>query len=96
VDGISVVLVILTALVGVIATNCSWDYIQERLKEYYVVILLLQTGILGVFVSMDLFLFYVFWEVMLVPMYFLIGVWAARTDCTRRSSFSCTRYSDRS
>jgi NADH-quinone oxidoreductase subunit M len=77
VDGISVVLVILASLVGVIATYCSWDYIQERLKEYYVVILLLQTGILGVFVSMDLFLFYMFWEVMLVPMYFLIGVWGS-------------------
>jgi NADH-quinone oxidoreductase subunit M len=77
VDGIAVVLVILTALIGVIAINCSWDYIQERVKEFYVVMLLLQTGILGVFVSMDMFLFYVFWEVMLVPMYFVIGVWGS-------------------
>jgi NADH-quinone oxidoreductase subunit M len=77
VDGISVVLVILTALVGVIAIYCSWDYIHERVKEFYIVMLLLQTGMLGVFVSMDMFLFYVFWEVMLVPMYFVIGVWGS-------------------
>ncbi|MCS6804493.1 MAG: NADH-quinone oxidoreductase subunit M [Acidobacteriota bacterium] len=77
VDGIAIMLVILAALTGVIAIYCSWDYIQERVKEYYVVMLLLQTGIIGVFVSMDLFLFYVFWEVMLVPMYFVIGVWGS-------------------
>ncbi len=77
VDGISVVLVLLTTLIGVIAVACSWGFIQERVKEYYVVLLLLQTGIIGVFVSMDMFLFYVFWEVMLVPMYFLIGVWGS-------------------
>ncbi|RMG55069.1 MAG: NADH-quinone oxidoreductase subunit M [Acidobacteria bacterium] len=77
VDGISVVLIILTALIGVIAIYCSWDYIQDRVKEYYILLLLLQTGILGVFASMDMFLFYVFWEVMLVPMYFIIGVWGS-------------------
>ncbi len=77
VDGISVVLTLLTTLIGVIAIACSWGFIRERVKEYYVVLLLLQTGILGVFVSMDMFLFYVFWEVMLVPMYFLIGVWGS-------------------
>ncbi|MBI3951765.1 MAG: NADH-quinone oxidoreductase subunit M [Acidobacteria bacterium] len=77
VDGIAVVLVLLTTLIGVIAINCSWDYIKERVKEFYIVMLLLQTGILGVFVSMDMFLFYVFWEVMLVPMYFVIGVWGS-------------------
>lgn len=77
VDGIAIMLVILATLTGVIAIYCSWDYIQERVKEYYVVMLLLQTGIIGVFVSMDLFLFYVFWEVMLVPMYFVIGVWGS-------------------
>jgi NADH-quinone oxidoreductase subunit M len=77
VDGIGVVLVLLTTLTGVIAVACSWSSIKERVKEYYVVLLLLQTGIIGVFVSMDMFLFYVFWEVMLVPMYFLIGVWGS-------------------
>ena len=53
----------------------SWTAITEREKEYYVFLLLLQTGMLGVFMALDFFLFYVFWEVMLVPMYFLIGIW---------------------
>src|SRR5207342_1972366 len=53
----------------------SWTAIEDRLKEYYAFLLMLQTGMLGVFISLDFFLFYVFWEVMLVPMYFLIGVW---------------------
>ena len=75
VDGISLLLVILTTGVGFIAVLSSWTYITKRIKEYYVAILALQTGILGVFVAFDFFLFYVFWEVMLVPMYFLIGIW---------------------
>ena len=53
----------------------SWDAIENRVKEYYAFMLMLQTGMLGVFISLDFFMFYVFWEVMLVPMYFLIGVW---------------------
>ena len=74
-DGISLLLVILTTGLGFIAIMSSWTYIDHRLKEYYGALLLLQTGILGVFVSFDFFLFYVFWEIMLVPMYFLIGIW---------------------
>jgi NADH-quinone oxidoreductase subunit M len=75
IDGLALVLIILTTLLGSIATLCSWNYIKQREKEYYIFLLLLQTGMLGVFVALDLFLFYVFWEVMLVPMYFLIGIW---------------------
>jgi len=75
VDGISVLLFLLTTILGFIAILSSWSAIQERVKEYYIFILLLQTGMLGVFASLDFFLFYVFWEVMLVPMYFLIAVW---------------------
>ncbi|MBX7218307.1 MAG: NADH-quinone oxidoreductase subunit M [Blastocatellia bacterium] len=75
VDGMALVLVLLTALLGVLAALCSWEYITTRTKEYYVFLLLLQTGMLGVFAAADLFLFYVFFEVMLVPMYFLIGIW---------------------
>ncbi len=75
VDGISMLLVLLTTLLGFIAILSSWTAIQERVKQYYAFLLLLQTGMLGVFVSLDLFLFYIFWEVMLVPMYFIIGVW---------------------
>ena len=76
-DGISMLLVMLTTLLGMIAITSSWSVIQQRTKEYYILLLLLQTGILGVFLSLDLFLFYIFWEVMLVPMYFLIGVWGS-------------------
>ncbi len=75
IDGISLTLVLLTTVLGAISVLSSWTYIQMREKEYYVYLLLLQTGMLGVFVAFDLFLFYVFWEVMLVPMYFLIGIW---------------------
>jgi len=75
IDGISLLLVLLTTLLGPLAILSSWDAIENRLKEYYAFMLMLQTGMLGVFVSLDFFLFYVFWEVMLVPMYFLIGVW---------------------
>src|ERR1044071_5747 len=75
VDGVAVLLIILTTLLGVIAALSSWEYIQKREKEYYVLLLLLQTAVIGVFASMDLFLFYLFFEVSLVPMYFLIGIW---------------------
>jgi len=74
-DGISLLLVLLTTLLGAIAILSSWSAVTERVKEYYAYLLLLQTGMIGVFLATDLFLFYVFWEVMLVPMYFLIGVW---------------------
>src|SRR3989338_5920583 len=74
-DGISLLLVMLTTVLGFLAILSSWSAIGERLKEYYVFMLILQTGMLGVFMSLDFFLFYVFWEVMLVPMYFLIGIW---------------------
>ena len=77
IDGISFLLVLLTTLLGMIAILSSWSAIHQRTKEYYILLLLLQTGMIGVFVSLDFFLFYVFWEVMLVPMYFLIGVWGS-------------------
>src|SRR5882762_3847435 len=75
VDGVAVLLIVLTTLLGVIAALSSWNYIQKREKEYYVLLLLLQSAVVGVFTSMDLFLFYLFFEVSLVPMYFLIGIW---------------------
>src|SRR5213594_3261977 len=75
IDGISLLLLLLTTFLGFISILSSWTAITERVKEYYIFMLLLQTGMLGVFVSLDFFLFYVFWEVMLVPMYFLIGIW---------------------
>ncbi len=75
IDGISFLLIMLTTLLGWISILSSWTAIEERVKEYYVWFLVLQTGMLGVFMSLDFFLFYVFWEVMLVPMYLLIGIW---------------------
>ena len=75
IDGIALLLVLLTTLMGFIATYSSFTAIQHREKEYYALLLMLQTGMIGVFCALDFFLFYVFWEVMLVPMYFLIGVW---------------------
>ncbi len=75
IDGISLLLILLTTLMGFISILSSWTAITERLREYYCYFLLLQVGMLGVFMALDFFLFYVFWEVMLVPMYFIIGVW---------------------
>ncbi|MCA1850397.1 MAG: Fe-S-binding domain-containing protein, partial [Acidobacteria bacterium] len=74
-DGVAVLLIVLTTLLGVISALSSWKYIEKREKEYYVLLLLLQTAVVGVFSAMDLFLFYLFFEVSLVPMYFLIGIW---------------------
>ncbi|MEO8247568.1 MAG: Fe-S-binding domain-containing protein, partial [Chloroflexota bacterium] len=75
VDGMSMVLVLLTTVLSVVAIRYSWEPIQTRVKEYYVAMLLLMVGMLGVFVSLDLFLFYVFWEISLIPMYLVIGIW---------------------
>jgi NADH-quinone oxidoreductase subunit M len=75
IDGVSALLILLTTLLGSIGILCSWSAIQDRVRQYYVFLLLLQVGMLGVFCALDMFLFYVFWEVMLVPMYFLIGIW---------------------
>jgi NADH-quinone oxidoreductase subunit M len=75
VDGFSTLLVLLTTLLGAIAMLSSWAAITERVKEYYIVLLLLQTGLIGTFVALDALLFFLFWEAMLVPTYFLIGIW---------------------
>lgn len=74
-DGISLLLVVLTALVTVIAMLVSWRSINERVALHYALILAMESGIMGVFLSLDLFLFYLFWELMLIPMFFLIGIW---------------------
>jgi NADH-quinone oxidoreductase subunit M len=75
VDGISLLLILLTTLLTPIALLSSWNAITRRLKEYVLFMLLLEVGMLGVFSSLDLFLFYIFWEGMLIPMYFIIGIW---------------------
>ena len=75
IDGISFLLIMLTTLLGWVSILSSWTAIENRVKEYYIWFLVLQTGMLGVFMSLDFFLFFVFWEAMLVPMYLLIGIW---------------------
>jgi len=75
IDGLSLLLVVLTGLLGFISVLCSWNAIQHRLKEYYAYFLLLQVGMLGVFMALDFLLFFVAWELVLVPMYFIIGIW---------------------
>ena len=75
VDGISLVLILLTALLSVLAILGSWNSIKDRTLAFFISLLILETGMIGVFAAMDLFLFYVFWEVQLIPMYFIIGLW---------------------
>ena len=77
VDGFSSLMILLATLMGVIAVLSSWTAITERLKEFYIFMLTLQVGMLGAFMALDFLLFFVFWEVMLVPMYFLIGIWGS-------------------
>src|ERR1700737_5303419 len=74
-DGISLFLVILTTFLTAVSVLASWTSIQHRVKEFFFMLLMLQVGIIGVFLSLDLFFFFLFWEVMLIPMAFLIGIW---------------------
>jgi NADH-quinone oxidoreductase subunit M len=71
-------LVLLTTFITPLAILSSWKAVQEKVKEYMIALLFLETGMIGVFISLDLFLFYVFWEVMLLPMYLLIGIWGGQ------------------
>ena len=75
VDGMSAVLVLLTTVLSAVSIFYSWEPITKRVKEYYVALLLLMVGMLGVFVALDLFVFYIFWEIGLIPMYLIIGIW---------------------
>jgi NADH-quinone oxidoreductase subunit M len=78
VDGISLFLILLAAFLTPLALLSSWRAVNDRVKEFSFFMLVLETGMIGVFVSLNLFLFYVFWEAMLIPMYFLIGLWGGR------------------
>jgi NADH-quinone oxidoreductase subunit M len=75
VDGISLFLVLLTTFLTPLAILCSWKSIQENVKGFFICLLVIETAMIGVFVSLDLFLFFVFWELTLIPMYFMIGIW---------------------
>ncbi len=75
VDGISVLFILLSAVVGVLCVLISWGAIKDKVKEFYVSLLLIEGAMIGVFASLDFFLFYIFWEAMLIPMYLIIGIW---------------------
>ncbi len=75
VDGITLFLIVLTGFLTPISLLCSWESVHKRLRAFCMFILLLEAAMIGVFVSLDLFLFYIFWDAMLIPMYFLIGIW---------------------
>ena len=97
VDGISLPLLALSLLITVLCIVYSWDHFPEphNPKAFLILMLVLETGMNGTFVAEDLILFFVFFELVLLPMYFMIGVWAAPTASTRRSSSSSTRSSAR-
>jgi NADH-quinone oxidoreductase subunit M len=78
IDGISLWLVILTTFIMPIAILSTWTAVEVKVKEYMICLLLLEVGMIGAFISLDLFLFYIFWEVMLIPMYFIIGIWGGK------------------
>lgn len=75
VDGIGMLLIVLTTFISPLLFLSSWGHIKERVKEFNVLYLLMMTGMIGVFAAMDLFLFYVFWEITLIPLYFIVGIW---------------------
>jgi len=77
-DGISILMVLLTTFIMPLAVAGSFSYIEKREKAFYAMLLFLTTGMIGVFVALDLFLFFIFWEMMLIPMYFLIGIWGGK------------------
>ncbi|WP_129124938.1 NADH-quinone oxidoreductase subunit M [Geomonas oryzae] len=78
IDGISLWLVILTTFIMPIAILSTYTAVEEKVKEYMICLLLLEVGMIGTFISLDLFLFYIFWEIMLIPMYFMIGIWGGK------------------
>ena len=75
IDGISLFLVLLTTFLTPLSILCSWESIRENVKGFFIAILVIETAMIGVFVSLDLFLFFLFWELTLIPMYFMIGIW---------------------
>jgi NADH-quinone oxidoreductase subunit M len=75
VDGISILFIILTTLLSILCVLVSWKAIENKVKEFFVALLIMETSMVGIFVALDLFLFYIFWETMLIPMFLIIGVW---------------------
>ena len=92
IDGLSILLVLLTTFLTPISILSTWTSIEERVKDFMIFFLLLEVGMVGVFLAQDLFLFYIFWEFTLVPMYFLIGIWGGPRASMPLSSSSCIRW----
>src|SRR5213076_1367772 len=78
IDGMALMMILLTTFIMVLSSLGSWTYIRARTHGFYALMLILTTGMLGVFMALDLFLFYTMWEVMLVPMYFIVGIWGGQ------------------
>ena len=91
-DGLSLWLFGLAALLAVVAVLVSWEAIAERATTFYSLLLMLETGLLGVFVARDIILFYVFFEFTLIPLFFLIGIWGSESAAAPRSSSFCSRW----
>ena len=92
IDGISLLLVVLTTFLTPIALLSSWESIHKKVKEFSIFMLVLEASMIGVFCALDVFLFYVFWDFVLIPMYFLIGIWATTGGSTPPSSSCSTRW----
>jgi NADH-quinone oxidoreductase subunit M len=86
-DGNSLLLFVFTAFLFPVSILSSWHAVHKNLKEYFIMMLILETGVLGVFGSLDVFLFYIFWEAMLIPMYFLIGIWGGENRIYAATKF---------
>ena len=78
IDGISVLFIFLATLLSILCVTVSWKAIQTKIKEFYISLLIVETAMIGIFVSLNLFLFYLFWELTLIPMFLLIGVWGGQ------------------
>ncbi len=91
-DGISLLMVALTGLLGVLAVICSWNEIQDRVGFFHLNLLWILGGVIGVFLSLDLFLFFFFWEMMLVPMYFLIALWGHTGSDGKTRIYAATKF----
>ncbi len=87
VDGMAALLIVLTTLIGIVAIIWSWNSITYRGREYYITLMILQTGMLGVFMALDLFIFYIFWELVLIPMALLIGIWGSENRVFAATKF---------
>ncbi|MGV3346008.1 NADH-quinone oxidoreductase subunit M [Enterobacteriaceae bacterium LUAb1] len=91
-DGLSLLMVVLTALLGLMAVLCSWKEIQQRQGFFYLNLMWILGGVIGVFLSVDMFLFFFFWEMMLVPMYFLIALWGHSSSDGKTRIFAATKF----